>query len=106
MREDKKKRLEACGWKIGTAQEFLGLSVEENAYLDIRLRLADGLKRRRLHAGITQTELAKAVRSSQSRVAKMEAGDPAVSIDILLRTLLALGATPREVGRLIGTCPV
>jgi DNA-binding XRE family transcriptional regulator len=105
MREDKKKRLEARGWKIGTAQEFLGLSVEENAYLDIRLRLADDLKRRRLHAGITQTELAKAVRSSQSRVAKMEAGDPAVSIDILLRTLLALGATQRDVGRLIATNP-
>src|SRR5438067_1304924 len=101
MRDDKRKRLEARGWRVGTAQEFLDLPPEEDAYIEIRLRLADGLKRRRLQRGITQAELAKAVRSSQSRIAKMEAGDPTVSIDLLIRTLLALGATNRDVGQLI-----
>jgi DNA-binding XRE family transcriptional regulator len=101
MRDDKRKRLEARGWKVGAVQEFLDLTQEEDAYIEIRLRLADGLKQRRLRRGITQAELAKAVRSSQSRIAKMEAGDPTVSIDLLIRTLLALGATNRDLGQLI-----
>jgi hypothetical protein len=35
--------------------------------------------------------------SSQSRVAKMEAGDPTVSLDLLVQGLLAAGATRREI---------
>ncbi len=101
MREKKRKRLEAKGWKVGGAGELLGLSPEEEAFIEIRLRLATGLKARRVRRGITQTGLAKTVRSSQSRIAKMEAGDPAVSIDLLVRTLLALGASRRDVAALI-----
>ena len=103
MREAKRKRLTAKGWKIGTAADFLGLSPEEEAYVELKLRLADGLRKRRLKSRLTQQELAKAVRSSQSRVAKMEAGDPTVTIDLLVRSLLALGATRREVARLISS---
>jgi transcriptional regulator with XRE-family HTH domain len=44
--------------------------------------------------GLTQVALAKKIKSSQSRVAKMEAGDPSVSIDLLVRSLIALGETP------------
>src|SRR5262245_37867878 len=101
MRDEKRKRLEARGWKEGTASEFLGLTPEEEAYIEIRLRLADGLKRRRAKRRVTQVALAKSVKSSQSRIAKMEAGDPTVSIDLLVRTLLALGATKRDVADLI-----
>lgn len=101
MREQKKKRLEARGWKIGSATELLGLPAEEEAYIEIRLRLAAGLKRRRLKRRVTQLELANVVHSSQSRIAKMEAGDPAVSIDLLVRTLLALGASSRELADII-----
>ena len=101
MREEKRKRLEAKGWRVGTTAEFLGLTPEEEAYVEIRLRLADGLKSRRAKRRITQVALAKAVKSSQSRIAKMEAGDPTVSIDLLVRTLLALGATKRDVADLI-----
>ena len=103
MRESKRKRLTAKGWKIGSAAEFLGLSPEEAAYIELKLRLADGLRKRRLKSDLTQQELAKAVRSSQSRVAKMEAGDPTVSVDLLVRSLLALGATRREVARIISS---
>jgi DNA-binding XRE family transcriptional regulator len=106
MREQKKQRLEARGWKVGTTTELLGLSAEEEAYIEIRLRLAAGLKRRRLKRCVTQTDLAKAVHSSQSRIAKMEAGDPTVSIDLLVRTLLALGASRRELADIIsGSSP-
>ncbi|MBV8210130.1 MAG: helix-turn-helix transcriptional regulator [Burkholderiaceae bacterium] len=101
MRVDKRKRLEAKGWKVGNVQEFLGLTDEEAAYIELRLRLAKGLKAKRNARGFSQTELAKAVRSSQSRIAKMEAGDPTVSIDLLVRSLLALGASNRELGRMI-----
>lgn len=101
MREDKRKRLEAKGWRVGSAAEFLDLSPEEQEYIEIRLRLADGLKSRRLRSGLTQEQVAKSVKSSQSRVAKMEAADPKVSLDLLIRTLLALGASPKELAALI-----
>src|SRR5688500_8248801 len=99
MRAEKRKRLHARGWKLGTPKELLGLSGEEAAYIELRLKLAEGLKARRSAKGLTQTDLARAVRSSQSRVAKMEAGDPTVSLDLLVKSLLALGASKRELAR-------
>ena len=101
MRDDKRKRLEARGWKIGTTRDFLDLSPDEEAYVELRLRLAEGLKQRRLRRNLTQTEFAKVVRSSQSRVAKMETGDPTVSLDLLIRSLFALGASRRDLAKLI-----
>jgi DNA-binding XRE family transcriptional regulator len=101
MRESKRKRLQAKGWKVGTAKQFLQLSDEDDAYIELRLKLAEGLKARRVGQGLTQVQLAKAVRSSQSRVAKMEAGDPTVSLDLLVRSLLALGTTNRELAQMI-----
>jgi len=101
MREDKRRRLESKGWKVGSASEFLDLSPEEEAYVELRLRLAEGLKRRRIQRKLTQTEVARTVRSSQSRVAKMETGDPTVSLDLLIRSLFALGASRKDLARLI-----
>lgn len=102
MRAAKRKSLEARGWKIGSVEDFLDLSGQESAYIELRLKLARGLKARRNARGLSQTQLAKAVQSSQSRVAKMEAGDPTVSLDLLVRSLLALGASNRDLGRMIG----
>ena len=101
MRTDKRKRLQAKGWRVGDAGTFLGLSAQEAAYIDLRLKLAEGLKDRRQAHGLSQTDLATVIRSSQSRVAKMENGDPSVSLDLLIRSLLALGASDKELGRLI-----
>lgn len=101
MRAEKRKHLEAKGWKVGTPKELLDLSDEEAAFIDLRLKLAEGLRARRSAKGMTQTDLAKAVQSSQSRVAKMEAGDPTVSLDLLVKSLLALGASNRELARII-----
>ena len=101
MDERKRKRLEARGWKVGSAKELLRLSDEEEAYIELRLKLADGLKARRVDKGLTQVQLARAVQSSQSRVAKMEAGDPTVSLDLLVRSLLALGASNTELAKII-----
>ncbi len=103
MREDKKRRLEAKGWKVGSAKEFLRLSDEESAYIDLKIRLADGLRDRRQRNRLSQVQLARMLRSSQSRIAKMEAGDPSVSLDLLIRSLLALGTSDRELSRIIFT---
>ncbi len=103
MRESKKKRLEAKGWRTGTTDEFLQLSSEESAYIELKLNLSAQLKKQRKRKQLTQLEAAQLLGSSQSRVAKMEAGDPSVSIDLLIRSLLALGATSRELGRIVGS---
>jgi DNA-binding XRE family transcriptional regulator len=103
MREAKQRRLAAKGWKTGDAKDFLGLSEQEEVYIDLRLKLAEGLKARRIRRRLTQIELAKAVQSSQSRIAKMEAGDPTVSLDLLVKSLLALGASARELAKIIAS---
>ena len=97
-----RKRLETAGFAIGTAAEFLGMSAEESALVEMRLALSAELRARRTNSALTQAALARRLGSSQSRVAKMEAGDPSVSLDLLIRALLAVGATRREVGRAIG----
>jgi len=101
MRESKRKKLESKGWKLGSAKELLGLSDQEEMYIELRLKLAEGLKARRLANGVTQVELAQSIRSSQSRVAKMEAGDPTVSLDLLVKSILALGTSNRELAAII-----
>lgn len=101
MRKAKKARLESAGWKVGSAQEFLGLTAEEAAFIELKLVLARSLRQKRERKGLTQTELAELIESSQSRVAKMEAGDRTVSLDLLVRSLLVMGTTKRELARII-----
>jgi DNA-binding XRE family transcriptional regulator len=97
----KQAKLERKGWKFGSAGEFLGLTAQELAYIELRLALSDTLKSKRVSKKLTQAELARILNSSQSRVAKMEAGDPTVSIDLLIKSLLALGVSKKELGRSI-----
>lgn len=104
MREAKRKRLRAKGWRVGAPGDFLGLSSAESAFIEMKLRLGTDLRQQRQQSRLTQSQLAKLVRSSQSRVAKMEAGDPSVSLDLLVRTLLALGTPAPEIGRSMA-CP-
>ena len=101
MNEAKTGRIEKAGWKLGTPKEFLGLTDEEAALIEIKLALARGIKERRLSQRLTQADLAKQLKSSKSRIAKMEASDAAVSMDFPVRSLLVLGATTQEVGRVI-----
>ena len=101
MRDAKKTRLQAKGWTIGSTQQFLGLSAEEAAYVEVKLRLASSLRELRERQQMTQSDLARRLKSSQSRVAKMEAGDRSVSLDLLIRSLLALGTSSAELSRII-----
>jgi DNA-binding XRE family transcriptional regulator len=97
------ERLEAKGWRVGSTAQFLSSSPEEATYVELKIKLASKLRQWRVRRRLTQGDLAKLVKSSQSRVAKMEAGDPSVSLDLLIRTLLALGASSREIARIIAS---
>jgi DNA-binding XRE family transcriptional regulator len=97
MERSKRKKLAKAGWRVGTAAEFLGLSKAEEALVDMKVTLGIRLRKTRKQHRLTQTDLAKRIGSSQSRVAKMEAGDPGVSLDLLVQGLLAAGATQREI---------
>ena len=101
MKKDKRTRLERAGWKVGTVRDLLGLSKAEEALVELKLILSRGLRERRARHRITQAQLARLLKSSQSRVAKMEAGDASISLDLLIRGLLALGETLRSVARVI-----
>ena len=101
MDTKKKKVLESKGYKVGTVEEFLGLSSEESEYIELKLALSEALIKRRKKSKLTQAQLAKMLKSSQSRVAKMEKGDPTVSVDLLVKSLLALGADKKSIARAI-----
>lgn len=105
MRKAKKARLERAGWRVGTTAEFLGLTPAEEALIELKVALSRGVKARRTRQRLTQAEMARRLGSSQSRVAKMEAGDPSVSLDLLVRSLFAMGATPKELAKTITTKP-
>jgi predicted XRE-type DNA-binding protein len=102
MKPAKKEHLEKKGWKVGSAEDFLGLTSEEAAVVEVRLRLADAVKLLRRDRHLTQTQLAKLLGSSQSRVAKVEAAADSVSLDLLIRSFLAMGATTEDLARVIG----
>ena len=101
MKASKQNKLEAKGWKVGSATDFLGLSAEDESYIEMKLALSGLLKRRRQKRRLSQVKLAELIDSSQSRVAKMEAADPSVSIDLLVKSLLAVGASRKEVAQAI-----
>ncbi len=101
MKKDKRRRLEKEGWKVTGTMEFLGLTDREMALIDMRVSLAGELRRRRLAQKVSQVRFAERIGSSQSRVAKMEAADPSVSIDLLLKALVSTGATRKEIAATI-----
>jgi len=101
MKQEKKVRLERAGWFVGNAEEFLNLSPEETQFVELKLALAAGVRQLHERRGLTQAALARQLGSSQSRVAKMEAADGSVSLDLMLRSLLAVGATPGDIAKLI-----
>ena len=103
MKASKQKTLEAAGWKVGSTAEFLGLSDAEEMLVNIKVALAKQVRAMRQEKKITQQSLAKLIGSSQSRVAKLETADRAVSLELLIRSLIAMGATRTQIGEIIGT---
>lgn len=101
MDKKKKKALEAKGYKVNSVNGFLGLSKEESEYIELKLALSQALAERRKRSNLTQGQLAKKLRSSQSRIAKIEKGDPSVSLDLLVKSLLAMGETKKNIAKMI-----
>jgi len=97
----KRKVLESKGYRVGSVGDFLGLSKEESEYIELKLALSQALADRRKQSNLTQAQLAKMLKSSQSRVAKMEKGDPTVSVDLLVKSLLAMGANKKNIAKAI-----
>ncbi len=96
MDSKKRKRLQKAGWKLGNAEDFLELSDYESDYIDIKIHFGKTVRELRAKNNLTQVELAELVESSQSRIAKLEAGDPSVSLDLQIKTLLVLGASKTD----------
>lgn len=102
MSTAKLKRLKAAGWKASSARDFLQLTDAEAKLVELKLMLTDAIKASRQKRGLSQIDLARKMGSSQSRVAKIEAGDPSVSLDLIVRAFFATGATRRELQRAFG----
>jgi DNA-binding XRE family transcriptional regulator len=101
MNKRKKKYLESKSYKVESVEKFLGLSSGESEYIELKLALSEALAKRRKKSKLTQAQLAKLLKSSQSRVAKMEKGDPTVSVDLLVKSLLAMGANKKSIAKAI-----
>jgi predicted transcriptional regulator len=101
VKSAERKQLETKGWRVGTVGEFLQLSPEKSVYIEMKLALSKNLQERRKDKSLTQEQLARLLKSSQSRVAKMEAGDPSVSLDLLIRSLLILGESRKSLAKIL-----
>ena len=103
MKQDKRRRLERAGWRVSNTATFLGLTASEQRFIDLKLALAAGLRQLRERRGFTQAALAKHLGPSQSRIAKLEAADASVSLDLMIRSLISVGAGPTEIAKIIRT---
>ena len=99
MQQAKQKKLRDAGWRVSDAAEFLELSKDEKDFIEMKLALSEALRMKRRQKRISQVKLAALIGSSQSRVAKMEAADASVSLDLLVKSLLALGTTRKELAK-------
>jgi ribosome-binding protein aMBF1 (putative translation factor) len=99
MDKKTRKRLEAAGFRVGDAEDFLELSKEERRLVQLRLAVSRAVRYQRKKHGVTQKQLASKLRSSQSRVAKIEAAAGDVSLDLSIRALFAAGGGVRDLVR-------
>lgn len=102
MNKEKKARLKAKGWVVGEVDDYLGLDKAELAIIDMKLALAEAIVEKRKKQKMTQSKLAKAIGSSQSRVARIEHADPSVSLELMIKSLISLGWSRKEIGKVIG----
>jgi DNA-binding XRE family transcriptional regulator len=101
MNPAKRAHLEKKGWRVGRIEEFLSLPADDAAYLELKLVLSEQVRAYRRAKQLTPAQMARLIGSSPSRVTKIESGDASVSLDLMIRSLLALGATRQELARMI-----
>lgn len=91
MDAKKRQALEKAGWKLGDAADFLEMSDEERQLLDIRLGLAQAIRKSREARHWSQKQLGAKLQTSQPRVARIEQAAADVSLDQLVRAYAAVG---------------
>ena len=101
MNKQRKKELAAKGFAVTNVADFLGLSPHEEQMIELRLKLSKAIRERRRKAKISQVVFAERLKTSQSRVAKMEAGDPSVSIDLLVKNLFKSGLNIKDLSKIV-----
>ena len=101
MKKEKIKKLEKQGWKVGSVTDFLQLTREEEEYIEMKLALSNYFQELRKKKHLTQVQVAEKIKSSQSRVAKIERAESSVSLDLIVRSIIALGSSKKEIGRII-----
>lgn len=89
----KRKAIEAAGWKVGDAADFLEMSDEERQLLDTRVALALAIRDQRKASKLSQKQLGARLKTTQPRVAKIERAASDVSLDQLVRALTAAGGS-------------
>jgi DNA-binding XRE family transcriptional regulator len=103
MKKSKKEKLQKLGYIVTDTKEYLGLSDEEMALIDLKIQLMNKLRVIRKKAGVTQKELAKIMQTSQSRIAMLEGGSSDVSLDLVCKALFALGISKKQIAKVIAS---
>jgi DNA-binding XRE family transcriptional regulator len=101
MKKVKSRKLEKQGWKVGTVSDFLNLSRKEEEYIEMKLALSNYFPELRRKKHLTQVQVAEKIKSSQSRVAKIERAESSVSLDLIVRSIIALGSSKKEIEKVI-----
>jgi len=104
MNQDKITKLQAAGWTVGNADDFFGLSPEESMLVDLKIVLSKRVKEIRQSQNLTQKSLAAKLGSSQSRVAGLELSGASASLDLLFRSLFALGESQADIAKTMLAC--
>ncbi len=100
MDKEIQKRLEVAGFRVGDAGDFLGLTDAERCLVELRLDVGRAVRNAREKAGVTQQQLATKMQTSQSRIAKIEAAAPGVSLDLSLKAFFTAGGELSELIRM------
>ena len=102
MNNEKRKSLEAAGFRFGDAADFLELTQEERMLMELRMAIAKAIRNRREQSNLSQKEVAARIKTTQPRVVKIEAAASDVSLDQMFRGLFAVGGTVED---LVGSIP-
>ena len=85
------KRRKGKTWVETDVEELLDLSAQDLVIVEFRAALALALQQARKRQKLTQENAAKVIGTSQAQVARMEAGQSSITIDRLIKALIALG---------------
>jgi hypothetical protein len=97
MNANRRKALESAGIIFGNAEDFLELTDEERGLVELRLAVSRAVRNRRVKRKLTQSAVARRLRTSQPNVSKIESAARDVSLDQMFRALFALGGNAKEI---------